>query len=168
MSLIFNSKCLRYFMFMNTSNIKKFIPFIFIIPSFSVLSDIALIENLSFGKIAITDNSVQSQIIVDRFGATSTTNNAWIVVPGHAAEILLSNYPPGLRFYLSANIPSPTTSSIAPTQFTLMSVDMAPSIDIQTSGTATIKIGGVMQSSGNSINYVDTTYSSIIDVTINY
>ena len=140
-----------------------------LIISSTVWSATTLEENLSFGNIAIASNASVSQIIVSRNGSTSSTNTVFIIEPGTPGRITFSDYAPGTRFYISAQIPSPQTGSIGTTeQFTLTAIDIVSSIDIEASGGATLTFGGTLETSGNGGAYVDTVYTTGVNILINF
>lgn len=133
---------------------------------------VTLIDDLSFGTIVVTDNSVISDIIVSRTDQISVVNNIRVIDPGHAAEFALTDLPGNLEIFTSAIITQPTTGNPPPApvteQFTISNPDIVASIITNGSGFASIRVGATLSTSGNGGNYVDVQYQGTLQVTFNY
>lgn len=130
-----------------------------------------LIKELSFGTIAVVNNSVTSDVTMTAGGQQTSTNHIRTIVPGYAAEVHLTGYPVNSQVFTTANITNPTAAPLVggPTEnFTLISVTTAPSVIINELGFAAITIGGTLRSSGAGPQYNDTLYRANISVTLNF
>ncbi|WDD99258.1 DUF4402 domain-containing protein [Thalassomonas actiniarum] len=133
---------------------------------------VTLIEDLSFGTIVVSDNSVVSDIIISRAGQTSIVNHIRVIEPGHPAEFALTDLPGNLEVFTSAVITQATTSNPPPApateQFTISSPDIVASVTTNGSGFALVRVGATLSTSGNGGNYVDVQYQGTLQVTFNY
>lgn len=139
--------------------------------AFPAGATVTLIEPLSFGTIAVLDNSVASDIIISQTDQTTIVNHIRVIEPGRAAEFVLTDLPGNVQVFTSATITQMTTTTVdpAPTeQFTLVSVDTAPSVTTDGTGYASIKVGGTLRTSGNGSSYVDVQYRARLQLTFNY
>lgn len=131
---------------------------------------INVINTLSFGNIAIGNNSTPSEITVQTNGQVSNTNHIWRLEPGHPAEIVLTDYPPYVELTTTVSIIQSETTVVSGNteQFTLTEVYTAPSVVTNIAGEATVYIGGTLRTSGNSGNYLSTQYQALYKLTISY
>lgn len=140
-------------------------PVRFAVAAFSTIHD------LSFGTVAVLNNTSSSEITITLNNQYSVTNHLRVLRPGHRGEYLLSAYPPYTQLFVSANITLTQTASSAGSseQFTLTSLTTAPSVTTDAAGIATIFVGGTLRTSGSgSGQYFDTSYSVNFDISINY
>ena len=143
----------------------------FFLCNYNSFAAVTEVEELAFGTLAILKNNVASQITINTNNQINFTNHIRVLVPGHRGEYLLSAYAPFTELFTSANILLTETSSSAPPseQFTLTSLDTAPSVTTDANGTATVYIGGTIQTSGNaSGTYYDTPYFVTFELAINF
>jgi hypothetical protein len=130
-----------------------------------------LIDNdLSFGKIAVTNNNIVSSVQVSRNGASAAMGNIYILEIGKPGVYTLTEFPPFALVSLSAALPAFSSSTIPGTQqFTLSSVDMPDTINVGADGSAQFKIGGVLQTSGVGGTYISpATYQIDLNIDITY
>ncbi|MEY8213578.1 MAG: hypothetical protein RPR97_03735 [Colwellia sp.] len=130
-----------------------------------------LIKELSFGTIAVLDNSVSSDVTMNTSGQQTSTNQIRTLVPGYPAEVHLTGYPVNSQVFTTANITNPTAAMIVGgpgEELTLISVNTAPSVIINEVGFAVITIGGTLRTSGTGPQYNDTLYRANISVTLNF
>ena len=131
----------------------------------------SVVNKLSFGTVAILNNSTPSEITIHLNNQYTITNHIRVLRPGQRGEYLLSAYPPYTQLFVSANITFTQTASTVGSseQFTLTSLTTAPSVTTDAAGTATIYVGGTLQTSGSGAGqYFDTDYSVSFDISINY
>ena len=152
---------------------RKIKQFIFLILNFYTAQAYAaanVIEPLSFGIIAIGDNSVLSEIKITSSGNTITTNQAFILSPGNRAEIFLSLFPPFSQLNTTATVTVAETTVTSGTteQFTLTDVFTQSSVSLDATGSGTIHVWGTIRTSGNSLGYLDTNYLARYEVTIDF
>ncbi|WDE12072.1 DUF4402 domain-containing protein [Thalassomonas haliotis] len=139
--------------------------------AFPAGATVTLIEPLSFGTIAVLDNSVASDITISQTDQTTIVNHIRVIEPGRAAEFVLTDLPGNVQVFTSATVTQMVTTTVdpAPTeQFTLVSVDTAPSVTTDGTGYASIKVGGTLRTSGNGGSYVDVQYRASLQLTFNY
>lgn len=141
---------------------------VFSVFSYSAVSDVS---ELSFGTIAVLNNDVVSEISISTTNQINITNSIRVLSPGQRGEYFLSSFPAHTQLFTAANIIITTTYSVAPAseQFTLSALFIEPSVTTDALGTATIYIGGTLQTSGTgSGQYYDTLYDIDFELTINY
>ena len=130
-----------------------------------------VIDTLSFGTIAVLDNSSTSEITVTSTNNISCTNHIRILIPGHRGEFLLTSYPTYTPVFTTATVLVAETSSPAPTsaQFTLVNLETASSVTTDGTGFASVYVGGTIQTSGNaSSQYFDSDYTATYELTFNF
>lgn len=139
--------------------------------SFSVSSAVTIVDKLSFGTIAILDNTTTSDITVAVDGKTTVTNHIRIIELGQPAHFILSSFPAYTQLFTTANILIAETTSTAPVsqQFTLINLTTAPSVVTNGTGIAEAFIGGTFRTSGSGVGqYVDSLYTANIELSISY
>lgn len=143
--------------------------FTFTILSPSVFATATQIKPLSFGKIAVANNSQVSRVTISRFGQVSVTNNIYVVEAGSPGEIELSGYLPGSTLQINATIISTSVAAVGlVSTFNLVSVDTASSVSIGSSGTEVIRIGGVLETTGDNSTYFDGNFSTLVRLNIDF
>jgi len=150
---------------------KKTSPLFLLLLAYPAGATITLIEPLSFGTIAVLDNSVTSDITISQTSQTTIVNHIRVIEPGNAAEFVLTDLPGNVQVFTTVSVTQMTTTTVnpAPTeQFTLVSVDTAPFVYTDGTGYASIKVGGTLRTSGNGGNYVDVQYQASLQLTFNY
>lgn len=150
---------------------------LFAVTSFFVLfahvvkADIEQIKALDFGEIAIIDNTVASQLIIDYLGNINTDSGIRVIRPGEPGEYEASGFAGNVQLFISTSVVS---SVMNPGQVSgeypnLVALDAPASVRTDTDGTATIFVGGTIEtSSSGSLNFIDATYSSNIQIIINF
>ena len=151
---------------------KKTTPLLMLLLAVPASATVTLIEPLSFGTIAVLDNSVASDITISQTSQTFIVNHIRAIEPGNAAEFVLTDLPGNVEVFTTATVTQMTTGTIDPTppteQFTLVSVDTAPSVTTDGTGYASIKVGGTLRTSGNGGHYFDVRYRAALLLTFNY
>ena len=130
-----------------------------------------LVDNdLSFGKIAISNNNVVSSVQVSRDGKSAATGKIYILEIGKPGVYTLTEFPPYALVSLSADVPAFSSSTIPGTQqFTISSVDMPDTINVGGDGSVQFKVGGVLQTSGVGGTYLGpATYQIYLNIDITY
>ena len=137
----------------------------------AVKADIEQVKPLDFGEIAIIDNSVASQLNIDYLGNITTDSGIRIIRPGEPGEYEASGFAGNVQLFISTQVIS---SVMNPGQVSgeypnLVALDAPASIRTESDGTAIIFVGGTIQtSSSGSLNFLDATYSSNIQIIINF
>jgi hypothetical protein len=141
------------------------------LPAVCLNAEITTIQSLNFGTIVVTNNNFQSSVIIDPVGNVQIIGGIAVIESGNHAVYQLSDLPPNtvitpniqvINSQMIANISSEETFrlTLLPNQNTLIS---------DSNGSATLTLGGRIDSSGNgSIRFSDTDYESTIQITINY
>ncbi|MFT6907858.1 MAG: hypothetical protein ACJAS1_004545 [Oleiphilaceae bacterium] len=135
------------------------------------IAAISTIDDLSFGTIAVVNNDTNSDITINTAGSIIITNHIRVITPGHRGEYVLSSYPAYTQLFTTVSVIQAQTTSPAPgsEQFTLVSIDTAPSVTTDVSGTATVLVGGTFRTSGSGTGqYNDTLYSTSMELSVNY
>ena len=130
-----------------------------------------VIETLSFGTVAVLDNSSTSEVTVTSTNTVSCTNHIRILIPGHRAEFLLTSYPTYTTVFTTVNILSAETTSpaTASEQFTLINLEIAPSVTTDGTGFASVYVGGTLRTSGSgSGQYFDSSYTATYELNLNF
>lgn len=135
------------------------------------LADLSVEQPLSFGEIVVASNSSIQRIVIDDLGNVSFTSGIRPITRPQVGVVRLSNYPANAQVFVNIVVSQPNTNSIAasPEQFTLATVIAPPSIITERDGTALLRFGGEMQTSGSgSRNFADTIYSAQVFITLNF
>ncbi|GLR70671.1 DUF4402 domain-containing protein [Agaribacter marinus] len=141
----------------------------YIFPAYS--QTIEQTREISFGTISVTDNSAQHQILIDQNGNIAVDDEFLVIDPPLHGVYRISGYPANVRLFLSSAIIQPQTQStqFSPEQFTLISINIVPSIRVDSLGEADIIVGGTIQTSGSgNLIFGDTDYSSRFSITVNF
>jgi hypothetical protein len=133
-------------------------------------ANIDIVQQLSFGKLAIVSNASVSTTTMRRNGTQLSTNKILIVEQGRPALIQLTDFPIYTTMTLTAN--TPVTSSMAyggAEQFTVTALEMASTIKTDNLGQANFLVGGTLATSGNGGSYFNNaTYDIYIDIELSY
>lgn len=135
------------------------------------LATITEVQPLSFGRVAVANNSSVQQVSVSALGNITSSAGIRVITAGSPAIFLLSDFPGNLFINLSASIIQPGTNSgvVSGEQFTLTGLDVASFIATRPDGTATVPVGGTLQTSGSgSVNFADTDYTARLMLTISF
>jgi hypothetical protein len=149
----------------------KFLLLLILLTAHSSQADITTVEPLSFGTIVVQGNSSVSEISIDTKNKLTKTNYIRILNLGQRGEYFLSDFPAFTQLFTSANITSSETASSVGSsqQFTLSALTTAPSVTTDGDGTATIFVGGTLQTSGSGIGqYFDTGYTVSFELTVDF
>ncbi|MGQ8367401.1 DUF4402 domain-containing protein [Glaciecola sp. 1036] len=133
--------------------------------------EIIEVTPLSFGSVAVLDNSSVGHIEVDSLGNISISTNFAVLEPPQYGEFRLVDYPVNANLFVTGGIVQAQTTSDAfsPEQFTLTAVNTVSVINIGSDGTALLRVGGRLETSGSgSLVFGDTTYSCRLVITVNY
>ncbi|WP_157822439.1 hypothetical protein [Psychromonas sp. Urea-02u-13] len=148
------------------------IVFLFCVFSKSLFAGVLAVNELSFGTVVVTDNSVVSTVSIDLLsGNTFVTNKMLVLVPGQLGEFLLYGLPPYTSVNLSANVITPQTTSggVPSEQFTLGNLTVEPSLTIDENGEGIFFVGGTLSTSGNgNNNYADLEFTVRHNIVISY
>jgi hypothetical protein len=133
--------------------------------------DIFEISPLDFGSIVVADNNSSQRISINYTGSISSTTGIYIVTPPATGEFLLTNYPSEQQVFITArSIQAQSNSDIyTADQFTLTDVDVPSVITTDPAGSATLYVGGTLETSGSGINsYTNTQYRITYQISVNY
>ena len=150
--------------------VRQFTISLMVFSGFSI-AEVTEISILDFGKIVISSNNAASQAIVNRNGGAQYVGNIFPVSPPHRAEFALTNFPPNTTIFISAtSIQATSNSEVASNeQFKLDNIDTPSSIVTNSNGSATLYVGGTLQTSGSGSNaYTNTNYSLKYRLDLNY
>jgi hypothetical protein len=152
--------------------IKKsfFAVFGLIILSNKIYADLLTESPFNFGKIAVLSNASISSVQMSRTGRAAATGSIHILEIGQPGVYTLSGFPPYSIVRMTAQVPAFSASPIPGTQqFNISAVDMQDTVNIDASGTAQFKLGGVLQTSGVGGTYIGpATYQIMLDINIIY
>ncbi|MFC3031810.1 DUF4402 domain-containing protein [Pseudoalteromonas fenneropenaei] len=132
------------------------------------LTTFTIVQNLDFGEIALMRNHQKSELTVKTSGEIISSGAIYIFTPGHAAELLLQSSSPQTELQISALVTAPMGSAFASNTFNLIDLNYPSSVVTDSSGMATITLGGTIQSSGNGVTYQDSHYQTSIAITVTY
>ncbi|MCU4677440.1 DUF4402 domain-containing protein [Catenovulum sp. 2E275] len=135
------------------------------------MSQIEMIQPLSFGTIVVGKNNEVSYIEVSPLGVTQAHNHIWLIEEGQNAEFLVTNLPPYREINVQIDILTPTAKSNFhdTEQFVVDSVAAFPSpITADSVGQAKIYVGAVLKTTGNNQTYLNTEYMANFRITLNY
>ena len=139
--------------------------------SLAIRADLNLLQPLNFGTVAVVNNATTQSITIDELGNYSISSGLRTLEPGEPAIFEASGFPGNLQLFISSLITQANTNSViySPEQFTLTQLHTQSSVITGGDGTAEIIVGGTMVTSGSgTLNFVDTTYTSDLRITINY
>lgn len=138
--------------------------------SLSASAGVAPLRGLSFGTIAIADNTTVGSYTIDYFGNISVSPHFLLISAGEPAEFLLFDYPAGSRVHITPTVIAANTNSspFSVEQFTLINLTSPGSVLIRSDGTASATIGGTLRTSGLGGNYTDANYTINIQVAFDF
>lgn len=131
------------------------------------------IKPLSFGTIALKDNSSSYTMRVAFSGQISADPAIVIIESGHPAQWELSNFPQHTSLNVTFIVPSTQTqfagsSDPASSQFSITGHHtFSPIITTDSLGNALFNVGATLTTSGSGF-YNDATYFSHITIMVNY
>lgn len=134
-------------------------------------AEVTEVSKLDFGKIVLADNNLPYQVIVNRDGESQYIGNIFPISQPERAEFYLTNFPINTIIFITATNIQATSNSktFSNEQFTLENIDIPKSIVTDPNGTATLYVGGTLQSSGSGSNgYSNTDYSLKYQLEITY
>lgn len=139
----------------------------------SYAATISEVRGLSFGTIAITDNSAPYSIRMS-FAGDINADPAFIIInPGHPAEYFLEGFLPNTNLNISILVPSETTELMGETdpgtsQFTInQHHSFAPIITTNLLGEATLEVGATLTTSGSGY-YKDARFFAPMTIMVSY
>lgn len=137
--------------------------------TFSSCAQVTLLEQLSFGKIVISDNQSISSITLLPSNTNTLTNKIYLLEKGHAAELLLEGYPARIQVNVSDFVSDqPLNNIFGGASLILNQLIYNATITTDTTGTALLRVGGQLSTSGDGNTYKDGIFDTTIEVTLNY
>ena len=133
--------------------------------------DILEVSPLDFGTIAVSQNSTPGQVDVSFTGLVNYTGGIYGITPPSRGEFFLSNFPSNQSLFItSSNIQATTNSDVtSQDQFTLDSINVPSVVTTDGSGSATLYVGGVLETSADGTNnYTNTRYTISYQISVNY
>ncbi len=134
----------------------------------AVAQIISLQQPFTFGTIALRSNAAKERLALNLNGTYSTTSNLLVIAGPQRAEFLATGFQPSTAMSLS----------ILPIQLSedgqgtgkKFNVGFVYAADISTdpTGSATIFIGGTLETSGDGIPYDDRQYAGTASLIVNY
>lgn len=138
------------------------------VPFASVIAQtITPVQEMSFGKFALKNNSSAHMLRVARTGGV-TADSAYIVMDTPVpAEYTLAGFTPSTP--LTVSIPDSTlTAAGTGDHFDLRDFTPTPGLTTDGAGGATLRFGASLYTSGSGTNYIDGAFSGDIDITVDY
>jgi hypothetical protein len=138
--------------------------------SADAIADFLIDRSFSFGKIAVTNNNTVSSVQMSRSGRVAATGHIYILEIGQPGVYTLTDLPPFSVVSVTTNLPAYSSSTIPGTQqFTISSLDISDTLNVNESGTVQFEMGGVLQTSGAGGTYVGpAAYEILLNIDINY
>ncbi len=125
-------------------------------------------ETFTFGKIAISSNAQQQVLTMAMDGRVTRSPGIIPIDPGHPAQFSITGFPPSSSLTLS--IPPIQLSQSGQGGGNTMTVTFVhlPVIATDPTGSARIRIGGALRTSGTGIPYGDSVYFGMATMMISY
>ncbi|MBU1619226.1 MAG: DUF4402 domain-containing protein [Gammaproteobacteria bacterium] len=136
--------------------------------STNLYANLIVHRELSFGSIVVRGNDVVSSVVIPRVGAPYATNKIIILEKGHPGEYTLTGFLPSTPVQLMTNLPALLGQAGVSAQFHVTSADLPVNTAANGLGELHLKVGGVLQTSGNSMSYEDGVYSGSFDIQVNF
>lgn len=128
-------------------------------------------QHLDFGEIVILNNNVVSQLSILSNDTVITDPNIVIIRAGKAGQYFFYNLPSSFLINVSIGA-GPTISTFSgtppPTQFNIEPYFDFPSYTSNALGELTLRVPGVLRTSGDTNPYVDGLYYRYYEITLNY
>lgn len=132
---------------------------------------IEVIQPINFGHVVIIDNHSVGVMDIDERGDFRTSDHFRIITPGHAGIVELRDFALSSEMFVSGYVlQSRASSGIAsPETFTLTQVNIANSIYTRGDGSAEVKFGAQLSTSGSgSQQFADTTFTMRVKLVFQY
>lgn len=139
--------------------------------SFYAIADVRVDQSLSFGNIAIKDNSQSWSMRLQSNGSITVDNSIIVLEPGKVGKIFFYNLPPSTLVSVSIIDGTGETQfagSATPNQFTVLPFLDFPTFTTNAFGEYLLTLPGVLQTSGNGSRYIDGSYYRYFELSINY
>ena len=129
-------------------------------------------QQISFGRIIITDNSSARSCVIAATGAETCDPSVLLLISGQTGIYRLSGFDPNTALGAIIDQATPLSNSVDGTQLDIGSFTMNPSIDTNpqtpdASGNMTLKIGATL-STRASTTYAIAPYHGTYRLTITY
>ena len=137
----------------------------------SALADITEITPLSFGKVAISDNSSPQTITVTTAGNVYYSSHIHPIQTAQRGVFRLTNFPANQLLSVTTQTASPSTSSAQASseQFSLTNIQTTTYVTTDSSGAVTTYVGGILSTSGNgSTAFSNTDFTVQYQISVNY
>lgn len=134
-------------------------------------ADINIDIPLSFGDIAIRNNTTVSTVSIARSGTQLSTGQIYILKSGTPGTFTLSGLSPYINVNLSVDLPAVSAMPYPNTaQFSMTAIDIPAVINMGPTGTAQVKIGGTLSTSGNPAQqyYSGANYTIYLNLNLDY
>lgn len=125
-------------------------------------------ETFTFGKIAISSNAQQQVLTMAMDGKVTRSPGIIPIEPGHPAQFSITGFPASSSLTLS--IPPIQLSQSGQGGGNVMTVTFVhlPVIATDPTGSARIRIGGALRTSGSGVPYGDSVYFGLATLMISY
>jgi len=137
----------------------------------SVSADMRVEQQLTFGNIAIKDNSQPWVMKLLSNGSMSVGNGIIVLEPGQIGKYFFYNLPPLTQVSVSivdGTGDSEFAGASTQSQFTIQPYLDFPTFNTNTYGEFTLDLPAVLQTSGDGTSYSDGTYFRFFKLSINY
>lgn len=137
----------------------------------SAIADISETSPLSFGTVAISNNSSPQTITVTTSGNTYYSNNIHPIQGAQRGIYRLHNFPPHqvLTITTQSSLPTTSSSQASSEQFSLTNIQTTTYLTTDASGEATAYVGGTLMTSGSGLTtFSNTQYTVQFQITVNY
>ncbi|WP_209319020.1 DUF4402 domain-containing protein [Pseudoalteromonas sp. A757] len=133
--------------------------------------DISVIKKLSFGTIAIIDQNSAGTVTIEPNVRPQTSSNILFVKFGHAAEILLNDFPHNRQISVQSTVYNDWFGYWnlgASDAFQLTELYHENAVYTNSVGSAEFKVGGQLRFAGNGNSLSDGVQTLNVEITLSY
>lgn len=136
--------------------------------SFSLASQIDIVEPLKFGEIVILNNTEVSTLEIFNNGTQRNQGRILVINKGAPAVINISGFAPHTLIQLDVSLPITSTSPIGE-PLRIIQLGLPNQLRVDNLGNAVITFGGTLATTGTGSNYYDqATYQFLIPIDFTY
>lgn len=148
---------------------KKYIYTIALLLSPQLCAQITILEQLSFGKLVISNNHIVSSLTLQTSNTSNFTNNITLFEKGHVGQLLLEGFPARVQINVSDFVSDQPMSNIfgGPPLVLNRLIYNSP-VFTNSLGTALLRVGGRISTTGDGRSYNDGNYNTTVEVEISF
>lgn len=134
-----------------------------------VYAQVTMLEQLNFGKLVISSNQTASSLTLLPSNTNSFTNHITLLEKGHVGQLLLEGFPARIQINVSDLVSEQSlNNTFGGPPLVLNRLIYNSPVLTNSLGTALLRVGGQISTTGDGRSYNDGNYNTTVEVEISF